>query len=128
MRLNMMEARITGLRSIELGVTNLDRAAAFYRHVWGLEGVVSEKDAIHLRANGPEHHVVTLREKPKAGMLGVHFAAPSRAAVEALHDKAKGFGASVTAPPAELPASAGGGYGFKFSTPEGQTLNVSSGV
>ena len=46
---------------------NLDRAVAFYRHVWGLEPVVSEGDTIHLRANGPEHHALTLREQPKAG-------------------------------------------------------------
>ena len=61
-------------------MTNLNQSAAFYSRVWGLEPVVSEGDTIHLRANGTEHHVVTLRERPKAGMLGVHFAAdrPSR--------------------------------------------------
>ena len=67
----MTNARVTGLRGIELGVTNLDRAAAFYSHVWGLDPVVSEKDTIHLRANGTEHHVVTLRERPKARGLAV---------------------------------------------------------
>ena len=71
----MDNAKVTAVRSIELGVTNLDRAAAFYRGVWGLEPVALENDSIHLRANGPEHHVVTLRERPKAAMLGVHFAA-----------------------------------------------------
>src|SRR5437016_11640413 len=124
----MTNARVTGLRGIELGVTNLDRAAAFYSHVWGLDPVVSEKDSIHLRANGTEHHVVTLRERPKAGMLGVHFAAQNRMAVDALHDKAKAFGATVTAAPAELASSAGGGYGFQFRTPEGHVLNISADV
>ena len=124
----MINAKVTGLRGIELGVTNLDRAAAFYSHVWGLEPVVSERDTIHLRANGPEHHVVTLRERPKAGMLGVHFGAQDREAVDALHDKAKAFGAAVTGAPAELPRRAGGGYGFSFRTPEGHALNVSSDV
>src|SRR5207248_7528906 len=114
MRLHMIDAKVTGLRSVELGVTNLDRAVGFYRHVWGLEPVVSEKDTIHLRANGPEHHALTLRERPKAGLLGVHFAAANRAAVDALHEKAKASGAAVTAPPAELPSNAGGGYGFQF--------------
>jgi catechol-2,3-dioxygenase len=124
----MNTAKVTGLRGIELGVTNLDRAAAFYSCVWGLDPVVSDKDTIHLRANGAEHHIVTLRERPKAGMLGVHFSAPDRHAVQALHDKAKAFGATVTSAPAELPASAGGGYGFQFRTPEGHVLNISSDV
>ena len=124
----MDNAKVTAVRSIELGVTNLDRAAAFYRGVWGLEPVALENDSIHLRANGPEHHVVTLRERPKAAMLGVHFAAQDRNAVDALHARAKAFGASVAGAPTELPASAGGGYGFQFRTPEGHVLNVSSDV
>ena len=78
----MNTAKVTGLRSIELGVTNLNQSAAFYNHVWGLDPVVSEGDTIHLRANGAEHHIVTLRERPKAGMLGVHFAAADKVAVE----------------------------------------------
>src|SRR5207237_10764190 len=94
----------------------------------GLEPTAARKASIHLRANGPEHHVVTLRERPKASMLGVHFAAQDRNAVDALHARATAFGASVAGAPAELPASAGGGYGFQFRTPEGHALNVSSDV
>lgn len=124
----MNNARVTGLRSIELGVPNLTQSVAFYGHVWGLEPIVSEGDTIHLRANGAEHHAVTLRERPKAGMLGVHFAVSDRAAVDALYAKAKGAGVNVVSKPAELPISAGGGYGFQFKTPEGHVLNVSADV
>src|SRR6266571_2166473 len=85
----MINAKVTGVRSVELGVTNLTQSTAFYNQVWGLEPVVSEGDAVHLRANGAEHHIVTLRERSKAGMLGVHFAADDRAAVDALHASAK---------------------------------------
>src|SRR6478752_10665919 len=124
----MNTAKVTGVRSIELGVTDLDQSAAFYSHIWGLEPVVSEGDTIHLRANGAEHHIVTLRERPTAGMLGVHLATADRASVDALHAKAKGFGATVTSAPAELPSGAGGGYGFQFRTPEGHVLNIASDV
>ena len=124
----MTNTKVTGVRSIELGVPHLDRAAAFYRHVWGLEPVASENGTIHLRANGTDHHIVTLREHPKAAMLGVHFAAQDRNAVDALHAKAKAFGAHVAGAPAELPASAGGGYGFQFRTPEGHVLNIAADV
>lgn len=124
----MNNAKVTGLRGVELGVTDLNQSTAFYSHVWGLDPVVSESDTVHLRANGGEHHVVTLRERPKAGLLGVHFAAQDRTAVNALHAKAKAFGAKVTSDPVELPRSAGGGYGFQFSTPEGQVVNIASDV
>ena len=124
----MNNARVTGLRSIELGVPNLTQSAAFYSRVWGLEPVVSDGETIHLRANGAEHHAVTLRERPSAGMLGVHFATVNREAVDALHARAKASGVTVTTAPADLPRSAGGGYGFQFKTPEGHVLNISSDV
>jgi catechol 2,3-dioxygenase-like lactoylglutathione lyase family enzyme len=124
----MINAKVSGVRSSELGVTDLKRSAAFYNHIWGLEPVSTEGDTIHLRANGSEHHIVTLRERPRAGLLGVHFAASDRGAVDALHAKAKAFGVTITSAPGDLPASAGGGYGFGFRSPEGHSLNISSDV
>ena len=124
----MTNARVTGLRSVELGVTDLTQSAAFYAKVWGLEPVVSDGETIHLRGNATEHHAVTLRERPTASLLGVHFAAVNREAVDALHAKAKAQGVTVTAAPGDLPKSAGGGYGFQFRTPEGHILNIAADV
>src|ERR1700704_3227151 len=124
----MSNARITGLRSIELGVRDLNASAAFYARVWGLQEVGSETDAVYLRGTGTEHHAVTLRERPQAGLLGVHFAAADRGTVDRLHAKLDGYGVEVTNKPADLPRSAGGGYGFQFRSPEGHVLNVSSDV
>jgi len=91
----MTDARIDGLRSIELGVHDLQKSAEFYRRVWALEDVAAEGDTIHLRGTGREHHVVTLRERPRASLLGVHFSAPDQNAVDALHAQAKAMGAKV---------------------------------
>src|SRR6202051_2609055 len=123
----MNNAKVTGLRGVELGVRDLHQSAAFYTRVWGLEPVAGQGDTLHLRGNGAEHHVVTLRERPTAGLLGVHFAAAGRDAVVALHAKAKAFGAAVLEP-ADLPREAGGGFGFSFRSLEGHVLNVSSDV
>src|SRR5512142_186991 len=99
----MTNARVTGLRSVELGVPDLDKAAAFYRDVWGLEETVSNGDTIHLRGSGAEHHVLTLRQRPKATFLGVHFAAANHAAVNKLHDQVKAHGATIVSGPAAQP-------------------------
>ena len=123
----MNSTRVTRLRSVELGVTDLSQSAAFYSRIWGLEPVVANGDTIHLRGNGIEHHAVTLRERPTASLLGVHFAVMNREAVEALHAMAQAQGVVVSAP-ADLPRSAGGGYGVQFRTPEGHVLNVSADV
>jgi catechol-2,3-dioxygenase len=124
----MSYARVTGLRSVELGVVDLNRSADFYAQVWGLQDVGSDGDTVYLRGTGPEHHVLTLRQRPKASLLGVHFAAPNREAVAQLHARAKAYGANVLGEPAALPAEAGGGFGFAFRTPEGQPLSISAEV
>jgi catechol 2,3-dioxygenase-like lactoylglutathione lyase family enzyme len=124
----MTDPRINGLRSIELGVHDLHKSAEFYRRVWALEDVAAEGDTIHMRGTSRDHHVLTLRERPRAGLLGVTFAAPDRATIDALHAKAKAMGAKVAGAPETLEKSAGGGYGFRVSTPEGHPIVISSDV
>ena len=122
----MTNSRVTGVRSIELGVRDLNRSAEFYAKVWALEEVPSGGDSIRFRATGGEHHVLTIRERPKPALLGVHFAAPDRAAVDALCAKAKGYGVEIDGDPAPLDPGAGGGYGFRFRTPDGLPMSISS--
>src|SRR5215467_16213299 len=124
----MNNAKVTGLRGVELAVKDLNQSIAFYQCIWGLDPVVSEGDTVHLRANGGEHHVVTLRERSKHGLLGIHFAAQDRVAVDGLHAQAKSYGVKGLSAPAELPSSAGGGYGFLFQSPDGHVLNISCDV
>ena len=123
----MNQAQINGLRSIELGVHDLKKSAEFYRRVWALEDVSAEGDTIHMRGTGREHHVITLRERPRAGLLGVHFSAADRATVDALHAQAKAMGAKAGDAGA-LEKSSGGGYGFRVGTPEGHPICISSDV
>jgi catechol 2,3-dioxygenase-like lactoylglutathione lyase family enzyme len=124
----MANSRVTGVRSIELGVRDLHKSAEFYTKIWALEEVSSEGDSIHFRATGGEHHVLTIRERPKSTLLGVHFSAVDRAAVDALCAKAKGFGVEVGGAPGPLSGAAGGGYGFRIQTPDGLPMSISSDI
>src|SRR5436190_415733 len=124
----MANGRVTGVRSIELGVRDLRQSADFYSKTWALEEVGSEADSIHFRATGAEHHVLTIRERKQPALLGVHFAAPDRAAVDALRAKAKGYGVEVAGEPGPLSGAAGGGYGFRFRTPDGLPMSISSDI
>jgi catechol 2,3-dioxygenase-like lactoylglutathione lyase family enzyme len=122
----MANSTVTGVRSIELGVRDLHQSAEFYTKVWALEEVSAAGDTMHFRATGGEHHVLTIRERPQASLLGVHFAAADRGAVDQLCAKAKGYGVAIADDPAPLDASAGGGYGFRFETPDGLPMTISS--
>src|SRR5436853_150195 len=115
----MTAAKVTGIRSIELGVRDLQQSANFYTNVWALEEIASEADSLHFRATGGEHHVLTIRQCGKPSLLGVHFAARDREAVNALCAKARGYGVEVESDPLPLSGSAGGGYGFRVRTPDG---------
>lgn len=124
----MGEPKVTGLRGIELAVFDVAASAAFYRTHWALTEVGRDADRVFLRGTDAEHHVLALRQSPRAGLSRVTFAAPDRAAVDGLHAKAVAAGANVRGAPAALEAAAGGGYGFDIMTPEGQTLRISSDV
>src|SRR3984893_12217336 len=127
-RLLMTHARVTGVRSIELGVRDLNRPAEFYSKVWALEEGASDADTIQFRATGGEHHVLTIRERPKPALLGVHFAAADRAAVTELCGKARGYGIEIAGEPGPLSAAEGGGFGFRFRTPDGLPMSISSDI
>jgi catechol 2,3-dioxygenase-like lactoylglutathione lyase family enzyme len=124
----MANGKVTGVRSIELGVRDLQQSADFYTKVWALEEVAADGDGIHLRATGGDHHVLTIRERPKSSLLGVNFAAPDRATVDQLCAKAKSYGIKVLGEPAPLAAASGGGYGFRFETLEGLPMSISSDI
>jgi catechol 2,3-dioxygenase len=124
----MDEVRVTGLRGVELNVFDLNESAEFYRKAWGLEEVARDGGTMYLRASGTEHHILTLHEAKRASLNSINFAVQDRRIADALFEKAKGLGCAIIRAPAELAAIAGGGYGFSIKTPEGQVLNISSGV
>jgi len=121
----MANARVIGVRSVELGVRDLNQSATFYKDVWGLDEVAAEGNALYLRGTGRDHHLLALREQGKASLLTVDFAAADRETVDQLHAKTKGYGVTVFGDPAPRTATEGGGYGFKFHTPDGLPIRIS---
>jgi catechol-2,3-dioxygenase len=123
-----MNARVTGLRGLEFAVFDLDESAAFYKKAWALEEVSRGDGKLYMRGAGKEHHILTLHEKPRAGLVSVNFAAPDRYAVDALHARAKAMACDVVSAPQAISKEAGGGYGFEVKTPEGHLLRISNDV
>jgi len=124
----MADARVTDIRGLDLAVRDLVASVAFYSKLWGLEEVARESGTVYLRATGAEHHALALHEGPRIELRAANYAAPDKAAVDALHAKAVAFGATLEGAPHALPAVAGGGYGFSFRTPDGIRQTISSDV
>ena len=103
---------VTGLRSVEIAVSDLTDATRFYEECWGLEVAEKHGSSVYLRGTGQEHHALVLHEGREKKLLAVNLAAQNKSVVDGLYEKARGLGASLGAPKAlEGPS---GGYGFIF--------------
>ena len=82
----------------------------------------------HFAAPGSDEiYVVRLRQAPQRRVDLIGLAAGTRADVDALHDKVTAAGCKVIFPPRELDGL-GGGYGFRFFSPDGLPFEISAEV
>lgn len=121
-------SRVTEIRYVGYGVADLAAEQAYYGEVFGLEPVASDDGMVWFKTPGhDEHHVVRLRQADTNRVDVIALAADSRADVDALFAKVRAAGAKFVSEPHEL-SSPGGGYGFRFFSPDGLLLEISSDV
>ena len=121
-------SRVTDIRYIGYGVENFEAESAFYAQDWGLVEVASSDGLAWFRTEGDdEHHVVRLHQSDTNHVEVIALAADSAGDVAALHDKAIAAGCKVIHAPRDL-AAPGGGYGFRFFSPDGLPFEISCGV
>ena len=121
-------SRVTDIRYVGYGVEDFDTECTFYEKDWGLERVASGDGMAYFRAVGSaEHHVVRLRQSDANHVDVIALAANSHEDVDALHGKVSAAGCRVISAPGELDAP-GGGYGFRFFSPDGLPFEISAGV
>jgi catechol 2,3-dioxygenase len=70
---------ISGLRSVDVTVRDLDAAAAFYTEVWGLTFADTSRDSIFLRGTGTDPHILALHASDASTIRSMTFRiAPGR--------------------------------------------------
>ncbi len=121
-------ARVSEIRFVGYGVSDLEVERRFYADVWGLIEVAQQDGTAYFAAAGaPEKYVVRLRQTDTPRIDLIAWAAATRADVDALYEQVLAEGGKMIHPPQAL-ASPGGGYGFRFFDPDGHTLEVSADV
>jgi catechol 2,3-dioxygenase-like lactoylglutathione lyase family enzyme len=121
-------SQVTEIRYVGYGVTDLETERRFYHDVWGLKEVAEADGMVWFATEGhDEHHVVRLRPSDINRIDVVALAAGTRADVDALAGKVAAAGCRLIHPPRDL-TSPGGGYGFRFFSPDGMTFEISSDV
>ena len=121
-------SRVTEIRYVGYAVPDLELERAFYRDKWGLREAGEHDGMVYFAAQGhDEPYVVRLRQDAQKRVDVIAFATASRADVDALHGKVAAAGCKVISTPHEL-SGFGGGYGFRFFSPDGLTFEISADV
>lgn len=122
----MKTGLVTGLRSIELGVTDVGAQRKFYTGLWNLAVAAEADDSVYLRGTGAAHHILALHPRERTELISFTLTAASRANVDLLAGRVKAAGMTVQSEPAQV-VEPGGGYAFTFLDPEGRRVRVIAG-
>lgn len=121
-------SRVSEIRYVGYAVPDFEAERAFYADTWGLVEVQATDDMAWFKTHGAdEHHVVRLRRSDQKRIDVIALAAPGRSEVDALYGKVAASNCKIIHPPQELDAP-GGGYGFRFFSPDGLPFEISSDV
>ncbi|MBF9069511.1 VOC family protein [Streptacidiphilus fuscans] len=120
-------ARLRRLRAVELRTPHFAASGDFYREVWGLEQVESGRDGSWLRGTGDNHHVLSLQRAEANGLGRISFAVATPAEIDEAARRLLARGIVPVAGPGRLD-QVGGGYGLRFTDPEGRLIELSADV
>ncbi len=121
-------SRVTEIRYVGYALPDLEAERAFYRDVWGLVEAGERDGMVHFAAPGSEElYVVRLRQAEQKRVDVIGLAAETRADVDALSARVAAAGCQIIFAPRALDAL-GGGYGFRFFSPDGLPFEVSAEV
>ncbi|WP_020654725.1 VOC family protein [Massilia niastensis] len=114
------------LRSIAIGVTDLDAAERFYTGTWNLESVARTGDAVYLRGSGSFHHILSLHRGDKPDVRNVTFSVASAEDLDAIAARTQANGGKLVAGPQPV-EEPGGGTAVTIADPQGRVLRFVHG-
>ena len=121
-------SRITEIRYVGYGVQDFDNERKFYADDWGLVEVAAADGLAWFKTHGSdEHHVLRLHKAATNCIEVIALAAQTRADVDDLRAKVAEAGCRIIHEPRALDAP-GGGYGFRFFSPDGLSFEISADV
>lgn len=114
------------LRSIAIGVTDLDAAERFYTSTWNLHTVARTGDAAYLRGSGSFHHILSLHRSDRPDVRNVTFSVAQAADLATIAVRTEAAGGTLVAGPQPLD-EAGGGTALVINDPQGRVLRFVHG-
>lgn len=119
--------QVTKLAHVGLRAQNLSAQAEFYNDRWGLERVDEYGGELFFRADGPDHHVLTLHAAAAPGLHHIAFEVASAADLDQAVDELGARGLAIVTPPT-AGLEPGVGRLLRFRDPEGHLVELVHGV
>jgi catechol-2,3-dioxygenase len=111
-----------GIRARELG-----KQAEFYTGRWGLDAIDESPSDLYLRAEGPDHHVLTLHASDATGLDHFAFEVAHPDDIERAADILSNQGVEIVTPPT-LDLEPGVKKALRFKDPDGNMVELIAGV
>ena len=124
-----MTSGITVARLAHVGfrAKNLDTQAAFYTDRWGLDAIDQAPDEIFLRADGPDHHILTLHASDDTGLDHFAFEVTASDDIDRAADILSNQGLEIVTPPTQ-DLEPGVSKAIRFKDPDGNVVELVWGV
>jgi len=118
---------ILRLGHVDVTVTDLDLATAYYTQVMGMEITALTEDSVYLKCwDEEDHHSLRLRYAPRVGMDQMSFKVHHEDDLDDLERKVSQFGLPVER--VSKGESLGQGESIRFSTPSGHVMELVADV
>ncbi len=114
---------ITRLGHVDLTVTDLDLATAYYTEVMGMLETERDEDSVYLKCwDEPNHHSLRLRYGPRVGFDQMSFRVERESDLDVFENRVQQWGYPVERISKGM--AVGQGESIRFETPSGQTMEL----
>ncbi|MBV9326118.1 MAG: VOC family protein [Chloroflexi bacterium] len=119
---------VARLSHVGLRANDLSKQAEFYTERWGLEPIDEDSQDMFLRADGPDHHVLTLHTGSEpAGLDHFAFEVAHPDDLDRAADVLSSLGHEIVAPPTQE-LEPGIARAIRFKDPHGNIVELVAGV
>jgi catechol-2,3-dioxygenase len=119
--------KVARLAHVGLRARDLGKQAEFYTERWGLDAIDEHGNDVFLRADGPDHHVLTLHAGDAAGLDHFAFEVERPDDIDRAADVVAGLGLEIVVPPTQ-DLEPGVARAVRFKDPDGNVVELISGV
>jgi catechol-2,3-dioxygenase len=119
--------KVARLAHVGLGAKDLSKQAEFYVDRWGLDAIDEHGSDMYLRAEGPDHHVLTLHGSGDPGLNHFAFEVDRLDDIDKMVDILGARGIEIVTPPTQE-LEPGVKKAIRFKDPEGNIVELLAGV